>query len=210
MMRQLADRWPLTPPQTLTAFAVALTVLGIAWQLRALSTLTVPAPPADPLEPAVSLERDELAGILAAELFGAAAALGSATRSGDALVESSSGLTLRGALAPTGAVLEAADGEARWYPVGSTVASGAQLKDVRRDHVVLLVQGREERLGFPAIEAAGAPSAPPPAGVGSPPSLPAASAATDGAVPIPAHLPAEDKARLVRQRLEELRNRSRQ
>ncbi|MCG3169306.1 MAG: hypothetical protein CALGDGBN_00824 [Pseudomonadales bacterium] len=210
MMRQLADRWPLTPPQTLTAFAVALTVLGIAWQLRALSTLTVPAPPTDPLEPAAPLERDELAGILAAELFGAAAAPGNAARSGDALVQSSAGLTLRAALAPTGAVLEAADGEARWYPVGSTVGPGAQLQEVRRDHVVLLVQGRQERLGFPAIEDSGTPAALPAAEAATLPSLPSAPAATDGAVPIPAHLPAEEKARLVRQRLEELRNRSRQ
>ena len=70
------------------------------------------------------------------------------------------GLTLHGVVIATrpeasSAIVSGASEPARSYAVGQSVADGATLVEVERDHVVLDVAGRRETLSFPEARGAG-------------------------------------------------------
>jgi general secretion pathway protein C len=208
MLASLTDRWPSVLPRAAAAALVAVTLLALAalvfdWQREAAVVRAGDATGhGTPTEAS-----DPLPVILSGNVFGSQAA---STQASAAPVRQASGYTLRAAFAADagggGAIIEATGAEARWYEAGDTLADGARLREVHPDHVVLERNGVAERLDFPKL--ADMPAAVVSAG---------SAAVTDGAPavergtsePIPADAPAEEKARIIRQRLEELRNRSR-
>lgn len=202
----------LTPsPPLLTAAGVALlTIAGLAWLgWSAWGSLT--APPAAgshaPVSGAVPV--DPLPVILSGNLFGEAAA--SAAAPGATAARQAIGFTLRAAFAPVGggnggAIIESDGGEAKWYAIGDEVSAGLRLHEVHPDHVLLDRGGSLERLAFPRLSELAATGVPASGALSGAPSTGVESGAP---VPIPADAPADEKARIIRQRLEELRNRTR-
>ena len=202
MRALLPEKLSLNPP--------VLTVAGLGWLgLSWYGSLS--APPAAGRHAPVSNTApvDPLPVILSGNLFGQAGA--SAAAAGAAPARQATGFTLRAAFAPVGggkggAIIESLGGEAKWYAIGDEVSEGLRLHEVHPDHVLLDRSGSLERLAFPRlsdlavteIPASGSLTDSGPAGVQS-----------GAAVPIPADAPADEKARLIRQRLEELRNRTR-
>jgi type II secretory pathway component PulC len=198
---RLQDPWILTAAVVLVGLSVTAVQLFLTW--RALSQTPDAAPVAAP----ATTERREfrLRPVLEARLFGET----TPEQAGQAAVpETSQNLVLRGAFvsalrASAGAIIESADGQARWYRVGSALPGGAVLDEVLQDHVLLRVGSRRETLRFPRGAEASA-------GAAAPMARPAADVARETRVDEPiADLPPEEKARIVRARLEELRNRSR-
>jgi type II secretory pathway component PulC len=214
MLDALLERWPMSLPRTATLGIVLLTLLAIGvqgWRLSrdmdrsmpSIAGLEVSQP-----DSATSV----LPQILSASLFGSTPGTAAATGA-NSVVAVTSGLGLRAAFAPAGnagggAIIETPDGEARWYPVGGSVPGGAILKEVHRDHVIFDRNGLLEKLEFPSLSELANGSI----------AATAQSTSLTGAVdspeatrnePIPADASADEKARLIRQRLEELRNRSR-
>lgn len=215
LLESIRERWPFGLPQSVALGIAMLTLVTLSWKLWTWQEAGQgPAVPS-PAESAEALGADKtLPALLSSNLFGNAAA----TRNGAgsmALRQSNLGLVLRAAFAATGdtrggAIIESSNGEAHWYGLSDNLPGGATLQEVHPNHVVLNRNGSLEQLVFPPLEslvdtAAAGNSAY--AGAVNPDGvvIPDSSQAT----PIPANLPAEDKARLIRQRLEELRNRSR-
>ena len=211
MLENLAERWPFSLPLTTAGAIVAITVAGLAWQTwqwqSALRQGTVVAHSSEmDREP-----ENTLPLILSAELFGEASGQPPAT-AGAVSMTPSAGFTLRAAFAGNraSAVIEGADGQARWFPLNAAVAAGVRLHQVHADHVVLERAGRLETLAFPTpaeLASSAVPATESDIG-GESISSPAAGA-PGRATPIPANASPEEKARIVRERLEELRNRSR-
>ena len=206
MFATLLDRWPTGLPRFAGAVIVLFGLGSLAftvwnWQ-REVASVGASARNAtvsrtEPVDP--------LPIILSGNLFGATAA--SASTSPVETARLATGYTLRAAFAGDsgggGAIIEATGGEARWYAAGDTLADGAILREVHPDYVILERSGAPERLEFPKLTdlAVSAASA---TGTG------ATSAAEIGpSEPIPADASPEQKANIIRQRLEELRNRAR-
>jgi general secretion pathway protein C len=211
MLESLAERWPVSLPLTTTACIVALTAGAIAWQVWLWQAALRPIPGTTPVERQDRTLDNPVQAILDANLFGEPSSQGKASTPISA-VPATAGLTLRAAFAGHGggAVIEGPDGDAHWYPVNAAIATGVRLLQVHADHVVLDREGRMEMLAFPppgefASVASGPTAHPLTAAPGSPPR----SADREPAVPIPANASSAEKARMVRERLEELRNRSR-
>lgn len=210
MRALLPERLNPSPP-LLTAAGLALLTLGglgwIAWSLYGALT----APPAAGRHAPVSTANpvDPLPVILSGNLFGEAGA--NAVAPGTAPARQATGFTLRAAFAPVGggkggAIIESTGGEGKWYAVGDEVPGGLRLHEVHPDHVLLDRNGSLERLAFPRLSELAVTAAP---ATGALPGAGAAGVESGAAVPIPADAPADEKARLIRQRLEELRNRTR-
>lgn len=210
MRALLPDKLSPNPP-LLTALGLALlTVGGLGWLgFSVWSSLS--APPAAGRHAPVSSTApvDPLPVILSGNLFGDASA--GAVAPGTAPARQATGFTLRAAFAPVGggeggAIIESDGGEAKWYAIGDEVSGGLRLHEVQPDHVLLDRSGSLERLAFPRLSELAVTAAP---ASGTLPGVGAAGVESGAAVPIPADAPADEKARIIRQRLEELRNRTR-
>ncbi|MBK6286246.1 MAG: hypothetical protein IPJ33_11875 [Gammaproteobacteria bacterium] len=211
MLEDLAERWPFSLPLTTAGAIVAITLAGVAWQTwQWQSALRQGAVVAHGSE----LDREPentLPMILGADLFGEATRQPPAS-AGALPMTPSAGFTLRAAIAGSraGAVIEGADGQARWFPLNAAVAAGVRLHQVHVDHVVLERGGRLETLAFPApAELASNAVSATESGIGGESMTSPAAGTPAKATPIPANASPEDKARIVHERLEELRNRSR-
>ena len=211
MLETLAERWPFGLPLTTAGAIVAITVGGIGWQAWQWQSAlreghVVPRDSELDREP-----ENTLPMILSADLFGEASAR-AMPAAGAVAMTPSAGFTLRASFAGSraGAVIESADGQARWFAQNASVAPGVRLHQVNVDHVVLERGGRLETLAFPSsAELASSSASIPDSGAGSE-VIPSPASVTPGrATPIPANASPEEKARIVRERLEELRNRSR-
>lgn len=141
------------------------------------------------------------AAIVAANLFGEAGHTGLAS----ALPSTTLSLTLRGVFTGrepgTGqAIIESADGRSSMFSVNSEVANGVMLDAVYADRVVLSRSGQLETLQFPRPDSTPSPKDLAKAGVGNDIASAYAGAASAGAS-------SEERKAMIRQRLEELRNR---
>jgi len=214
MLDALLERWPISLPRTATLCIVLLTLIAIGVQGWRLSRdLTQPMPSLAGLEVSQSDSATSvLPVILSAGLFGSTSGTAAATGA-NTIVPATSGFGLRAAFAPTGntgggAIIETPDGQARWYPIGGAVPGGATLKEVHRDHVIFDRNGVLEKLEFPSLSELARNSV---AAAAQSSSLAGDTDSSESTrnEPIPVDASAEEKARLIRQRLEELRNRSR-
>lgn len=209
MPESLAERWPFSLPLTVAAAVLVLGLAGSAWQTWRWQAALQPGTAGARASELDHPPENTLPAILSANLFGAAN--NASTQRAATSMATSVGYTLRAAFAGSsgGAVIEASDGTAQWYPLGATLPGGVTLQEVHRDHVILDRNGALETLAFPSsAELAATAMVSASAGVGSAP-LQEAQTQTSRAEPIPADASPEEKARIVRQRLEELRNRSR-
>lgn len=141
------------------------------------------------------------AAIVAANLFGEANHTGLAS----ALPSTTLSLTLRGVFTGrepgTGqAIIESADGRSSMFSVNSEVANGVMLDAVYADRVVLSRSGQLETLQFPRPDTTPSSQDLAKAGVGNEIASAYAGAAYAGAS-------SEERKAMIRQRLEELRNR---
>lgn len=141
------------------------------------------------------------AAIVAANLFGEANHTGLAS----ALPSTTLSLTLRGVFTGrepgTGqAIIESADGRSSMFSVNSEVANGVMLDAVYADRVVLSRSGQLETLQFPRPDTTPSSQDLAKAGVGNEIASAYAGAAGAGAS-------SEERKAMIRQRLEELRNR---
>jgi general secretion pathway protein C len=211
MIDNLLERWPTGLPRTVAALIVALALGALVAQVWQWQQSSAARGTRGAVSSATATDAtDPLPIILSGNLFGTAASTQSAP-SPSAATRQASGYTLRAAFAADagggGAIIEANGAEARWYEAGERLADGATLSEVHADHVVLLRDGAKERLDFPKLAQLSLPvsAALPAADAGSG----AATLERGSAEPIPADASAEEKARIIRQRLEELRNRAR-
>ena len=154
--------------------------------------------------------------LLSANLFGTTQIdAAPATTNASAIGASNMGFTLRASFAAQGAssggaIIESSDGQAHWYALNATIPGGVILQEIHPDHVVLNRSGNLEKLAFPPLTSLLQSAAADTGGAMATPSATSSPEGTPGpAVPIPASASAEEKAQLIRQRLEELRNRSR-
>jgi type II secretory pathway component PulC len=215
MLAAFEERWAMPLPRLVTYLLVGCTVLLLSllgW--RWWSAMTAPARLAIDTGQSGIAQDAVLPTLLNANLFGNAAPLSGSQPGNVAPMQTSrGGYTLRAALAPSGearggAIIESSDGEAHWYAVKANVPGAGQLQEVHPSYVVLNRNGALERLDFPVFASA-ADENPPVLAVKAPTSEVAPATDAVNAGPIPANLAHEEKARLIRQRLEELRNRSR-
>ncbi len=211
MLETMAERWPFSLPLTTAGAIVAITVAGTAWQAwqwqSALSEEQAVTLGSEPdREP-----ENTLPVILGADLFGKASPQ-AMPAAGAVAMTPSTGFILRASFAGSraGAVIESADGQTRWFPLNAAVAPGVRLHQVNVDHVVLERGDRLETLAFPSsAELASSAASSPESGTGTEVIASPAAGIPQRATPIPANASPEEKARIVRERLEELRNRSR-
>jgi general secretion pathway protein C len=206
MIATLTDRWPNGLPRVAAGAILAISIAGVVALVYGWQHGAAPAGSARAAAHGASPEAtDPLPIILSGNIFGSTAA--TASGAPVAATRQASGYTLRAAFAADagggGAIIEATGSEAKWYETGDTLADGARLREVHPDHVILERGGVAERLDFPRLADMPATVAAGPAG-GSVPTQ-----QRGAAEPIPADASAEEKARIIRQRLEELRNRSR-
>jgi general secretion pathway protein C len=210
MRALLPDNLSPSPPLLAAAGVVLLTLAGLAW-LAWSAWDALNAPPAAGRHAPVSdtAPVDPLPLILSGNLFGESGA--SVATSGAAPARQATGFTLRAAFAPVGggeggAIIESTGGEAKWYAIGDEVSGGLRLHEVHPDHVLLDRSGSLERLAFPRLSELAVTGSPATSAL---PDTAPPGVESGGAVPIPADAPADEKARIIRQRLEELRNRTR-
>jgi type II secretory pathway component PulC len=213
LLTTLEERWGLTPPRLASLTLILLTALLLVPASRWWNTATRAsgATSEDAETRAAMAPETVLPVLLSADLFGNAVASGVATPG--MIATSNAGFTLRAALAAegnarAGAIIETSDGAARWYGLNAMVPGGGQLHEIHPQYVVLNRNGALERLDFPALGSTVDVVASEPAAASAIDMAAPESVAGEGA-PIPANLAHEEKARLIRQRLEELRNRSR-
>lgn len=210
----LENRLNLTAPAAVTAAIAVVALSATGWQVLRWYGTTTGHSDAEAHPAVVSAQTpDPLPVILSANIFGTPPSAAANPGTGPAIIREATGFVLRAAFAGEngsgGAIIETAAGQADWYTAGQSIAPGLILKEVHPDHVILDRGGSSERLQFERLtDTALAPAATPVAG-GS------ASGMTDFAVepgqpqPIPQDLSPEAKAELIRQTLEQLRNRKR-
>jgi len=210
MRALLAERLRPSPPLLTAAGLALLTLGGLGWLGVSLyGALTAPPAAGRHAPVSESAPADPLPVILSGNLFGEAGA--NAAAPGSAPARQATGFTLRAAFAPVGggtggAIIESLGGEAKWYAVGDEVQAGLRLHEVHPDHVLLDRNGSLERLAFPRLSDLAVMTAP---AAGALPGAGSSGVESGAALPIPADAPADEKARIIRQRLEELRNRTR-
>ncbi len=212
MREFLEDRLNITAPNALTAVVAVLALSASGWQALRWYGSVDASLPLDAHPPVVAAAApDPLPVILSANVFGAAASAVADSTSATPVARESTGFILRAAFAEAdgggGAIIENSSGQADWYAVGQSVAPGLTLREVRPDHVVLDRGGSPERLQFERLaEVAMNPSPSPSDQAGGTPTF---TVEPGQPQPIPRDMAPEDKANLIRQRLEELRNRTR-
>ena len=210
MRALLDDRFSLAPGAAVAALVAVIGLSGTGWQLlRWYSALNAEAASTDHAPVVADPAVDPLPVILSANLFGQPA---SGVAAGAQPSVEATGYILRAAFAGAGgaggAIIENSSGQADWYNVGQAVEAGLVLREVRPDHVVLDRSGRLETLSFPRLADIAATQTTASGGIPGNAAAPIVEASANQ--PIPSDMPAEEKAALIRQRLEELRNRTRQ
>ena len=210
MLAALRERLSTQLPRTVAGaiVVVSLVLLGfVIWRWQ--HDLGTPSAALTRSGAGTAEQVDPLPVILSGNVFGSSTQAGDGTSTGTA--REATGYNLRAAFAGTegsgGAIIEPNGGEARWYASGETLADGATLREVHADHVILERNGAMERLEFQRLAdmpTTVAANTAPAAG-----SSPDTTIESGRAEPIPADAAPDEKARLIRQRLEELRNRSR-
>lgn len=156
---------PISPERLVTLYAVlvvisvAFALAGVSWRIAGFADTpasSVSASPPASARPAVPAA--DVAAIAALAPFG--------RPDPDAAPLTRLPIVLRGVIratpdAASSAWIAPANGTVRSFRVGATVAPGAVLKSVGKDHVLLDVGGQTERLTFPRKEPASRPVAPP-------------------------------------------------
>jgi general secretion pathway protein C len=148
-------RWP-DPERLATLYAalvvasVGIALAGLTWRLAGYADTPVAVPPG-PVDPPSRRVAANLTPITALAPFG--------RPDPSAAPPTRLAIELRGAVlarpeAASSAWIAAANGPVRSYRIGETVASGATLKSVAVDHVLLNVSGQVERLDSPRRKAA--------------------------------------------------------
>jgi type II secretory pathway component PulC len=127
------------------------------------------------------------------------------------LPKTSASLQLRGAFTASNpqaasAIIEASDGQAKHYKVGDQVQGGLKLYAVYGDRIVLSNRGKLETLYFPSIEQRALPGATPPVTQTTKANIPV----QPGKAIDTSSMSQAQRQALIRQRLEQLRNRNRQ
>lgn len=212
-LRELLDeKLSMTAPTVVAAGLLLLALTATGWQLARWHASTAERT-ASEVHPAVvsAPAADPLPVILSANVFGAAPTSAPSTAAATAATREATGFTLRAAFAGEngggGAIIENSTGQADWYAVGQSVVPGLLLKEVHPDHVILDRAGTPERLQFERLaDTALTQSA---AALPASESTPTFSVEPGQPQPIPQDMAPEEKANLIRQRLEELRNRTR-
>ena len=210
----LEDRLSISPPLAVAALVGVLALSATGMQLlRGFGSTSdsgsvdthppvITAPPADPLPL-----------ILSADVFGAAPTASNSAAVGVPAPQEATGFILRAAFAAEngtgGAIIENSSGQADWYRVGQSVAPGLILKEVHPDHVLFDRSGSPERLQFERLSDTPAAQSVQASAESSAGGSPVFALEPDQPQPIPQDLAPEEKANLIRQRLEELRNRTR-
>ena len=213
-MRSLLEDRISTPPGTAVAALVAVIGLsGAGWQLLRWYSAMNPEETSTEHAPVVTgADLDPLPIILSANLFGRPVSEAAGAAAGARPSVELTGYILRAAFAGAegagGAIIESSGGQAQWYNVGEVVGPGLVLREVRPDHVVLDRSGRLETLSFPRLADIASTQATASGGLPEGAVAPMVEAGENQ--PIPSNMPPEEKAVLIRQRLEELRNRTRQ
>lgn len=212
-LRELLDnRLNLSAPAAVTAAIAVLALSVTGWQgLRWYGT-TKGNPDAQIHPGVVSAQTpDPLPVILSANVFGTPAPAAANPGAEAAITREVTGFVLRAAFAGEngsgGAIIENAGGSADWYTVGQNIAPGLVLKEVYPDHVIFDRGGSNERLQFERLADTMPASANPVAGAAS--ETTAFTVEPGQPQPIPQDLSPEAKAELIRQTLEQLRNRKR-
>jgi general secretion pathway protein C len=208
MLEDIAERLPISLPLAAACGIAVLSAGALGFQvwrwLQEPHTLAAAGAPTT----VGGQVQDPLPIILSNNIFGNAAAA-AATTAPATSARSATGYSLRAAFAGDsgsgGAIIEPNGGEARWVGVGQKLPDGVLLKEVHPDHVLLERDGSLERLDFPRLTELAAMVSP----AASAAAIQTSGAESSRAEPIPADAPPDEKARLIRQRLEELRNRSR-
>ena len=140
-MAALPDEASATPTSRIGALLIVALVLALAWVLAKWTWVFVAPPAVAPAAPAAS--GVDLAAVM--RLFGGSAPPGSATVTG-----SSSGLRLKGVIAPSpadiGSAVFNAGGKDIAVSLGSEVQPGVKLVSVEPDHVVISRAGVPERI----------------------------------------------------------------
>jgi general secretion pathway protein C len=207
MLENIVERLPISLPLAAACGIAVLSIGALGWQVWSWQQSPEQLASGVGATTVSSEAQDPLPIILSHDLFGSAPAAQSGAPAATARV--ATGYTLRAAFAGTGgsggAIIEATGGEARWIGVDQKMPDGVRLHQVHADHVLLDRDGTLERLDFPRLtELAAAVSAAASSSV-----ISTSGGESSQAEPIPADASADEKARLIRQRLEELRNRSR-
>jgi len=212
-IRELLDeKLSMSAPTVVSACLLLLALCASGWQLARWLASTGDAT-ASEVHPAVvsAPTPDPLPVILSANVFGAAPTAAAASSTANTATREATGFVLRAAFAGEngrgGAIIENSAGQADWYSVGQNVVPGLLLKEVHPDHVILDRAGTPERLQFERLaDTALAQSA---ASLPTSESTPAFTVEPGQPQPIPQDMAPDEKANLIRQRLEELRNRTR-
>lgn len=210
---RLEDRLSLPAPTGVAALVAVLALSATGWQvLRWYDALSREAPGDAHLPVIAPPAADPLPVILSANVFGAPASALAASPS-ESVAREATGFILRAAFAGEngggGAIIENSAGQADWYTVGQSVAPGLVLKEVHADHVMFDRGGIRERLQFERLSEAAVAQTGTETSATPQESVPDFSLQPGQPQPIPQDLPPEEKANLIRQRLEELRNRTR-
>ena len=200
-----AGRW-LPPAIGLLVALLLGWQLWLNWQTWN-STASAPTPTAAPL----ATSSYTLEPILQARLFGTAPT----GASNNTPPKTRQQLVLRGVFtasnpALASAIIEGPDGESRSFKMDSRVFSDSVLKEIHRDRIVLSVNGQLESLYFPSSSLSGESS-----------ELAAVMNAEAGQIASPVRrvdtapiatrqITTEERDQLIRQRLQELRDRARQ
>jgi len=212
-IRELLDeKLSMSAPTVVSACLLLLALGATGWQLARwlASTGNATASEAHPVVVSAPAP-DPLPVILSANVFGAAPMTAAASSTASTATREATGFMLRAAFAGEngrgGAIIENSAGQADWYSVGQNVVPGLLLKEVHPDHVILDRAGTPERLQFERLaDTALAQSA---ASLPTSESTPTFTVEPGQPQPIPQDMAPDEKANLIRQRLEELRNRTR-
>ena len=210
----LEDKLSIPAPTAVTAVVAVIALSATGWQVLHWYS-SVNASPATDSHPAVVSGQtvDPLPVILSADVFGAAASPTATASTGPEVTREATGFVLRAAFAGEngggGAIIENSAGQADWYTVGQNVVPGLVLKEVRADHVIFDRGGSIERLQFERLAEMAAAQAVATQTTTTEDGVATFTVEPGEPQPIPQDLAPEEKANLIRQRLEELRNRTR-
>ena len=210
----LENRLNLTAPAAVTATIAVIALSATGWQALRWYVTTTGNPDAEAHPAVVSAQGpDPLPVILSANVFGTAAPPAATPGEGPAVTREATGFILRAAFAGEkgsgGAIIESSAGQADWYAVGQSIVPGLVLKEVHPDHVIFDRVGSSERLQFERLADSALAQAASPAAGGSASGMADFTVEPGQPQPIPQDLSPEAKAELIRQTLEQLRNRKR-
>jgi len=210
----LEDRLSISPPLAAAALVAVLALSATGMQLLRGFGSASESRSADTHPPVIATPPpDPLPVILSADVFGAASTASASTAVGVPAPQEATGFILRAAFAAEngtgGAIIENSSGQADWYRIGQSVAPGLILKEVHPDYVLFDRSGSPERLQFERLSDTPPAQSVQASAESSAEGSPAFALQTDQPQPIPQDLAPEEKANLIRQRLEELRNRTR-